>query len=438
MNNSDDWGTPSNEWENGDTSNSQFKWEEPSDHFGPQQQLSAVEKFSRKPIWVKLIAGSVIVTFIGFIFIQMGIKTQIQSLGFFRETVSPTAACLNTGQVLTELAVGTFSSQILMDKAIEHADALKSQTSGDPEIDGVMWSVANAAQMTQMALHSLRDSLDFGEVLSGDVLLQLNSPEAQQANASVQSAVVDLSKACQTVINLDTPNGGDNLSAEEDDSSTSSNLLDTPASVDERPAESADLVPEADLSGEMNLNEIQSSTFRVDCEADEVMGSAFAADLSSLTGLVTDERLIVTNHHVIEGCIRNGNVIISQGDIEAPARIVSFDETFDIAILRTDGFQQVKALRPNFLYQVGDEVITSGHPDGIKTAITFGRVTLFDEEDYLIYSDALAGPGSSGGPMLNANGEVIGIVTFILEETRGMSLASPIDSVCFNLFKCIE
>ena len=189
-------------------------------------------------------------------------------------------------------------------------------------------------------------------------------------------------------------------------------------------------------SGPTDVEAIKAATFRVDCISGGVLGTAFVADLSSLTGSSADSRLIITNHHVIEGCISDGFVYLSQGDEEFSADIVSYDSALDIAILDASGFTPSVVLQPNMTYQVGEEVITSGHPDGIKTAITFGRITLFDEDEYLIFSDALAGPGSSGGPMLNANGEVIGIVTYILEVTTGMSLASPIDAICSELLRC--
>jgi len=91
----------------------------------------------------------------------------------------------------------------------------------------------------------------------------------------------------------------------------------------------------------------------------------------------------------------------------------------------------------------GDDVVAVGFPFGIGPSVSAGVVSGLDREfvspehkqdlDHLIQFDAAANPGNSGGPLVNMNGEVVGIVTAILNPTRsgtfvGIGFATTIES----------
>lgn len=434
MSNFDDWGTPNDDWGGGGKKNSDFEFNwDPEGNFqhAPPPKKSPIKFISSQPIWIKLVAGLGALVLVAFIVVQAGVITKLRTFGLLRQTVSTATACLNSIQVISEISAGVIN-QASMSRAIDHATTLKSQKTGDEKVDTAMWAVADAAFLAQAAFESLAEGVTFNDVLAGDLTQQFATPEVVEASNALTSSAEQLSEVCRN-LSSGTNQAPSPVEETPDQNQEPSEGPSEEPSQNDQVAEPEAVTPP---SGPADVDAIKAATFRVDCISGGALGTAFIVDLSSLTGSSADSRLIITNHHVIEGCISDGFVYLSQEDEEFSADIVSYDSVLDIAILDASGFTPSVVLQPNMTYQVGEEVITSGHPDGIKTAITFGRITLFDEDEYLIFSDALAGPGSSGGPMLNANGEVIGIVTYILEVTTGMSLASPIDAICSELLTC--
>jgi len=439
MSNFDDWGTPNDEW--GDKkkvdSDFDFNWD-PEGNFQQQQQpskKSRIDFIAGQPLWVKIVSGVAALAVVGFVATQAGLPVKLQGMGIFRSVVSPAAACLNATQVLGELGLGAAAAnQVVLSQALDHATKLKSQRSGNAAIDEAVWQVADTAFLAQDALNSVGQSLASSDAMLGEILDSFNTPDVRAAAAALTSSTQNLSNAC------DSPNVVPQPS-ESNDPSIDFEVTPLAPSA-ELPTETPQEVLIDDQenfpNGKLNIEAAKSATILVECETDFSQGSAFAADLSSITGSDLHRSVIITNHHVVEGCLDDGFVLLSQGDSDVIADIVAYDKTWDIAILDAPGFFTGTALLPGADVEVGQEVVTSGHPGGIATAITFGRVTLFDSDDeYLIYSDALVGPGSSGGPMLNLNGEVVGIVTYVLRDTRGMSMATPIDGVCLEIFTCM-
>ena len=199
MNNFDDWGTPNSDWGESESNNSDFKWDETQGEYGNVSGPSSTQKFLGQPLWMKLVVGVTAVAILGLIFIQVGGTTKLQSYGILREEVSPNAACINTGQVLAELAVGTFASQVLMDKALEHANRLKAQTSGRADIDDAMWSVTDAAYAANDAVQALAAGISSGEEMLGNIFDNVNSPEMQEAILKLEVATEKFSTACTQV-----------------------------------------------------------------------------------------------------------------------------------------------------------------------------------------------------------------------------------------------
>jgi len=123
------------------------------------------------------------------------------------------------------------------------------------------------------------------------------------------------------------------------------------------------------------------------------------------------------------------------------ARIVGSDSDLDLALLKVD----VKGLRPlplgdyNKLRQ-GELVLALGSPEGLQGSATMGVVSAAarqpDSDSPMVYvqSDAPINPGSSGGPLINVDGELVGINTFILTQgggNEGLGFAIPSAVVAF-------
>jgi S1-C subfamily serine protease len=166
----------------------------------------------------------------------------------------------------------------------------------------------------------------------------------------------------------------------------------------------------------------------------ENLGSGFVIDKSGH---------VVTNFHVVENASR---VEVSfSGNDEMPATIVGTDPSTDIAVLRIKGAQN-RSLTPLELgssagVEVGDAVVAIGNPFGLERTVTAGIVSALQRQitapngfaiDEVIQTDAAINHGNSGGPLLNADGRVIGVNAQIETESGGnvgIGFAIPIDTV---------
>lgn len=144
------------------------------------------------------------------------------------------------------------------------------------------------------------------------------------------------------------------------------------------------------------------------------------------SGIVfTNDGYILTNQHVVDGAVRT-RVQLHDGR-EFDARIVAADAPIDLALLKIDA----AGLAPlpfadSAKVRVGEAVLAIGNPFGVGTTVTQGIVSALSpsklgiagDEDY-IQTDAAVNPGNSGGALINANGELIGINTAILSTSGG-------------------
>ena len=155
--------------------------------------------------------------------------------------------------------------------------------------------------------------------------------------------------------------------------------------------------------------------------------------------IVNAEGDILTSLHVVEGAT-NIRVSFSDGT-QSPAAIRSADAANDIAVLAPARLPEVVV--PAVLgggARVGDEVFAVGHPLGLVASLSAGVVSGLDRSfpmangrslGGMIQFDAAVNPGNSGGPLLNRNGQVIGIVTGLAnpggdDEFIGIGFAVPI------------
>jgi S1-C subfamily serine protease len=152
---------------------------------------------------------------------------------------------------------------------------------------------------------------------------------------------------------------------------------------------------------------------------------------------------VLTNHHVIHGA-KKITVIVCSGLATKtyPAEVIDEAPKLDFAILKIGGNGDTFAPAPignSGRISVGDEVLAIGSPFGLQQSVTFGivsntrRTIAVGNQTYsdFIQTDAPLNPGSSGGALINVDGEVIGINTAIYSPTQafsGIGFARPIDS----------
>lgn len=159
------------------------------------------------------------------------------------------------------------------------------------------------------------------------------------------------------------------------------------------------------------------------------IGSGFVIDSSGY---------IVTNAHVVNGAQRVQVVLPNtgvEGSLEAalstrttvvPARIVGVARDLDLAVIKIDASKlPALALASYRKLGQGEMVFAFGSPEGLRNTVTMGVVSAvarqIDPDSPLIYiqTDAAINPGNSGGPLVNVNGEVVGVNTFILSQSGG-------------------
>lgn len=177
--------------------------------------------------------------------------------------------------------------------------------------------------------------------------------------------------------------------------------------------------------------------------ADSIFGPQSQQFASTGSGFfVTEDGYIVTNQHVVNG---GQQIKISTADGgEYDGTLVWSDESLDLAVIKVD----IKGAAPLSLgdsdnLRVGQRVIAVGNPLGLaySRTVTAGIISAIDRTlvadntliaEGLIQTDAAINSGNSGGPLVNMNGEVIGVNTYKQQQGEGLGFAIPI-----NLFKPI-
>jgi len=159
--------------------------------------------------------------------------------------------------------------------------------------------------------------------------------------------------------------------------------------------------------------------------------------------VISEEGIILTNLHVVQGAKRI-QVTFADG-MESDAQVIAVQPHNDLAVIKASRLPddlQPATLGSSQNLQPGDEVVAVGFPFGIGPSVSAGVVSglnrQFGSEGKtmmrgLIQADAAANPGNSGGPLINMAGEVVGIVTAILNPTSartfiGIVFAATIES----------
>ena len=170
------------------------------------------------------------------------------------------------------------------------------------------------------------------------------------------------------------------------------------------------------------------------------------------TGFIWDESgLIVTNFHVVQGA--NKITIELQSNKSYQATVVGSAPEKDIALLKIDAPDedlQPLPLGDSTSLAVGRKVLAIGNPFALDTTLTVGVVSALGREiksitnrtiKNVIQTDAAINPGNSGGPLLNSNGQLVGVNTAIYSPTgasAGIGFAIPVNAVKVIVPQLIE
>jgi hypothetical protein len=147
--------------------------------------------------------------------------------------------------------------------------------------------------------------------------------------------------------------------------------------------------------------------------------------------LVSKDGRIVTNYHVIKDA-SSAIVKFPDGAFYDVDGVVAFDKVRDLAIIKTHGQNfPVVTLGNSDRVQVGQEIVAIGSPLSLESTVSSGIVsgirTIEEEGGKFLQITAPISPGSSGGPLFNMGGEVVGITTLYLKGGENLNFAIPIN-----------
>jgi tetratricopeptide (TPR) repeat protein len=168
----------------------------------------------------------------------------------------------------------------------------------------------------------------------------------------------------------------------------------------------------------------------------KVAGSVFLVQVEDQNGrtvgtgsaFLVEGGFLVTNAHVAKA----GNIFLKTDLLKLPCSIEKVDETNDLAILRIPGSIQANPLTlSSSPLKSGSSVFAIGNPQGLERTITQGLYTGIRKTDNLelMQLSAALSPGSSGGPVVNTDGEVVGIAVGVLSSGQNLNFAVPVQAL---------
>ena len=189
------------------------------------------------------------------------------------------------------------------------------------------------------------------------------------------------------------------------------------------------------------------------------------------SGFVINQKgQIVTNYHVVEGALKDGttemlkgadvNVIFSGNKDEFPVKVIGVNVSYDLALLELENSRNSPTdilpipIANSDEIKVGQKVIAIGNPFGLESTVTTGIVSAVGRDVPsigrlnvpMIQTDAAINPGNSGGPLLDSDGELLGINTAIIPSSGlsgqrgflGIGFAVPSKRLSDNLDKLVS
>ncbi|HKV77125.1 MAG TPA: serine protease [Candidatus Sulfotelmatobacter sp.] len=144
------------------------------------------------------------------------------------------------------------------------------------------------------------------------------------------------------------------------------------------------------------------------------------------SGFFLKPGLVVTNLHVLKRSSRGYIKVFSDGKKYEIASIVGFDINHDICVLKLPVEIGTPLTLSADKVEAGDDILVAGNPEGLEASFSKGIVSGVRSDSGLLQMDAAISPGSSGGPVVNNRGEVVGISVSTLVSGQNLNFAVPV------------
>lgn len=145
---------------------------------------------------------------------------------------------------------------------------------------------------------------------------------------------------------------------------------------------------------------------------------ASRAPLGQGSGFIVAKNRVVTNYHVLVGS-SSASIVFDDGSMAPVRAVVAASAPKDLMVVEVEtGNRPAVTLGDELQLKVGEAVYAIGTPRGLSASLSNGLVSAFrqDEGQFLIQITAMIAPGSSGGPLLNIQGQVVGVTTSRLKD----------------------
>ena len=192
------------------------------------------------------------------------------------------------------------------------------------------------------------------------------------------------------------------------------------------------------------IDTVQASTVTIYCK--DSQGSGWAVELyldqesADPEDIAIDREFpyeVITNHHVIEECVDSPRKVEAQAGAEVyDAYLFSWDEKKDLALVAIS--QEVPALQISPRPQPGWWAMAVGTPYGLEGSVSVGNVMNTDQDE--VISTTPLNSGNSGGPLVNALGQVIGTNTYVFtgDDAQDWNVAMGVPAMCVGILICDE
>src|SRR5207244_8314982 len=153
-------------------------------------------------------------------------------------------------------------------------------------------------------------------------------------------------------------------------------------------------------------------------------GMLSGSDVSQGSAVAVSPQELITNCHVVEGA---SFIVIIQNDQVTEAKLVKSDPGSDRCVIRVEAMslRPVQGVRAFSDLSVGERTYSIGTPSGLEQTLGEGLISGLREEKgrKLIQTSAPISPGSSGGGLFDASGNLLGITAFMLRDTQALNFA---------------